>query len=105
MASHFSPEGSQNLDDHVFQNIPVGPDVASLFNEFFSSNDLAENSRRAIMNDLRKFARWFVGSREDAEARREEERVRWGLGIEVFRYVVWGQRLLLVAARVNRRMG
>jgi len=58
--SNSRPEGRQNSVDNVFRNIPVGPEVTSLFGQFLASNDLAENSRRAITNDLRKFAKWFV---------------------------------------------
>jgi len=58
--SHFSPEDRKNWGDNVFQGIPVGPDETSLFARFLAGNDLAENSRRAIRNDIRKFARWFA---------------------------------------------
>lgn len=60
MASNSRPERSQNSGDNVFADILVGREVASLFGQFIASNDLAENSRRAITNDLRKFARWFA---------------------------------------------
>jgi len=65
MASHSSPEGRQNSVDNVFAGIPVGREEASLFGQFIASNDLAENSRRAIMNDIRKFARWFAESNSE----------------------------------------
>ncbi len=58
--SHFSPEGSKNWGDNVFVGIAVGPEEASLFGQFLASIDLADNSRRAIRNDIRKFARWFA---------------------------------------------
>lgn len=45
--------------DNVFEGIPVGPGEASLFNQFLSAHDFAANSRRAIMQDVRKFAKWF----------------------------------------------
>jgi len=45
--------------DNVFDGIPVGAEEASLFNQFLSAHDLAANSRKAIMQDVRKFARWF----------------------------------------------
>ena len=58
--SHSRPESRQNSGDNVFQGIPVGQDEASLFDGFMAGSDLAENSRRAIANDVRKFARWFA---------------------------------------------
>jgi site-specific recombinase XerD len=54
------PEDRKDSVDNVFAGIPVGQEVASLFNEFLANHDLAENSRRAVRNDLRKFAKWFV---------------------------------------------
>ena len=53
------PESRQNSGDNVFRGIPVGQDEASLFDRFMAASDLADNSRRAIANDVRKLARWF----------------------------------------------
>ena len=58
--SNSRPEDRQNSGDNVFGGMPVGREVASLFNEFLANHDLAENSRRAISNDLKKFAMWFI---------------------------------------------
>jgi len=58
--SHFSPEGRKNWGDNVFAGIPVGPEEGSLLGQFLDRSDLADNSRRAIRNDIRKFARWFA---------------------------------------------
>ena len=63
--SHSRPEDRQNSGDNVFRNIPVGREVASLVSEFLGAIDLAENSRRAVINDLRKFARWFAESNSE----------------------------------------
>lgn len=60
--SNSRPEDRKNWGDNVFAGIPVGPEEASLFDQFLADNDLAENSRRAIRNDIRKFARWFTES-------------------------------------------
>lgn len=46
--------------DNVFEGIAVGAEEVSLFNQFLESSDLAANSRRAIIQDVRKFAQWFV---------------------------------------------
>lgn len=58
--SHSHPEDRQNSVDNVFAGISVGREVASLVSEFLGAVDLAENSRRAVTNDLRKFAMWFI---------------------------------------------
>ena len=55
----------KNCPDNLFNNIPVGKGEAALAARFFSDNDFAAHSRRAITNDLRKFAAWF------SEANRE----------------------------------
>ena len=49
----------KNCPDNLFDGIPVGKDEASLAARFFADNDFAVHSRRAITNDLRKFASWF----------------------------------------------
>lgn len=59
MVSNFSSEERQNSHDMLFSDIPVGKDEASLVVRFFEDNDFAAHSRRAIANDLRKFAQWF----------------------------------------------
>ena len=65
MSSNSSPEDRKNSGDNVFRNIPVGKNEACLFLEFLSAHDLAENSRRAVANDIRKFARWFAESNRE----------------------------------------
>ena len=50
----------KNSGDNVFDGIPVGKDEASLFNQYVAAHDLAANSRKAITQDVRKFARWFA---------------------------------------------
>jgi len=49
----------KNWGDNVFNGIPIGPEEVSLFKSFLAGHDLAANSRRAIIQDVRKFARWF----------------------------------------------
>ena len=56
MASNSSPESRKNWGDNVFRDIPVGENEPCLLAEFLAAHDLADNSRRAIINDLRKFA-------------------------------------------------
>lgn len=45
--------------ENVFDGIPVGPDEASLFNQFLAAHDFASGTRRGFVLDLRKFASWF----------------------------------------------
>jgi len=59
MKSNSCPEGRQNCGDNVFTEISVGPDEASLVVRFLDGQDYAANSRRALIQDLRKFAGWF----------------------------------------------
>jgi integrase/recombinase XerC len=49
----------ENCPDNLFNGIPVGREEASLIVRFLDDHDLSPHSRRAIINDLRKFARWF----------------------------------------------
>lgn len=49
----------KNCPDNLFDGIPVGREEASLVVGFLDDHDLSPHSRRAITNDLRKFARWF----------------------------------------------
>ncbi len=57
--SNFRPEGCQNWGDNVFGGLSVGPDENRLVSTYLAAHDLAPNTRRAIRNDLRKFAGWF----------------------------------------------
>lgn len=57
--SNSSSEGRQNRHDNVFTGLPVGKDEASLVTAYLDGHDFSPHTRRAIRNDLRKFARWF----------------------------------------------
>lgn len=59
MVSKSRPEDRQNWGDNVFEGLSVGPEENGLVIAYLGSHDLAPNSRRAIRNDLRKFAGWF----------------------------------------------
>lgn len=54
------PEYGKNQSDNVFAPILVGSDVPRLFGEYLQSSDMSANTRRAVINDLRKFALWFT---------------------------------------------
>jgi site-specific recombinase XerD len=53
------PQTRQNWGDNVFKGLRVGKEEPSLFAQFLNAHDFATNSRRAISQDARKFARWF----------------------------------------------
>jgi hypothetical protein len=57
--SNLRPEGRQDRHDNVFDGLTVGTDEASLVVAYLAVHDFSEHTRRAIRNDLRKFARWF----------------------------------------------
>jgi integrase/recombinase XerC len=65
MAQHFDPESRQNSPDNVFGNTPVGRNEGCLFVRFLDASDLADNSRRAMTNDVRKFAGWFTTANQE----------------------------------------
>jgi site-specific recombinase XerD len=64
--SNFRSEGRQNSGDKVFKGIPVGKEDATLFAGFLDGHDFAANSRRAFIQDARKFARWFSSANKEA---------------------------------------
>ena len=59
MVSNLRREGSQNWGDNVFAGLLVGAEESSLVAEYLAGQDFSVHTRRAIRNDLRKFARWF----------------------------------------------
>ncbi len=59
------PQDRQNSLDTHFTGIPVGPNEGALFVQFLDSHDFADNSRRALVQDVRKFARWFSNANRE----------------------------------------
>lgn len=55
----------KNSGDNVFSGIPVGKGEAVLVAEFLAGHDYAENTRKAIIQDVQKFARWFTGANKE----------------------------------------
>ena len=56
----------KNCGDNVFwQGLSVGPEEASLVSAYLDQHDFAANSRRALVQDLRKFAGWFSGANHE----------------------------------------
>ena len=49
----------------MFESIPIGKDEAALVEGFLSSHDFASESRRALVTDLKKFARWFADANRE----------------------------------------
>ncbi len=62
MVSNFRHEASKNSSDNVFRLVPVGPGQAALVVDYLGGQDYAANTRRAVVNDIRKFAGWFSAS-------------------------------------------
>lgn len=55
----------KNYGDNVFDGLRVGKEVAPLVVQFLESEDFAAPTRRAIVNDLRKFAAWFTSANNE----------------------------------------
>ena len=60
MMSNFRPEDRQNSNDNVFRGLPAGEQESSLVVTYLAQHDFSPNTRKAVVNDLRKFARWFT---------------------------------------------
>lgn len=60
MVSDFRQQGRENWGDKVFEGIPVGPGEAALVQAYLDGHDFSTNTRRAIVQDLRKLATWFT---------------------------------------------
>ena len=65
MASNSNPEGRQNSDDNVFTGIRVGREEGPLFDRFLADNDFSRNTERAMIQDMRKFAKWFTAANKE----------------------------------------
>lgn len=63
--SETRPEGRQNSSDNVFGTIPVDSEVVRLFNEYLLASDFSSNTRKAVINDHRKFANWFAQANQE----------------------------------------
>lgn len=65
MMSDSCRQSSQNSADNVFRGIPVAGEEAALFSSFLSAHDLSPNTRRAFIQDTRKFAQWFTSANKE----------------------------------------
>ncbi len=71
MVSNLCAQDGQNSGDNVFGGLSVGPDENLLVGQYLAAHDFSPHTRRAIRNDLRKFARWFsAANREPFAVRR-----------------------------------
>ena len=52
----------KNCGDNVFDRIPVGSEETALVGEYLGNQDFTANTRRAVIQDLRKFAAWFAST-------------------------------------------
>jgi integrase/recombinase XerC len=97
MLSDFRPEARQNWGDKVFKGVPVRAEEASLFSRFLNAHDFSANSRRAFIQDIRKFANWFsTANREPFQVGRVTTR-----DVSDFRHDLRGNQGQAVAS-VNR---
>ena len=55
----------ENSGNNVLRGISAGPEEPTLIDQFLASHDLSPNSRKATINDLRKFASWFTTSNRE----------------------------------------
>jgi site-specific recombinase XerD len=60
MMSNSCPEERKNSPDNVFEGLLVGAEEACLVTGYLAAHDFSDHTRRAIRNDLRKFAGWFT---------------------------------------------
>lgn len=56
----------KNSGENVFEGIPVGPEEELLAVAFLDAHDFAAGTRRGIVLDLRKLARWFTEANKEA---------------------------------------
>ncbi len=70
MVSNSRKQDGKNWSDQVFRLVPVGPGEAALVAAYLGDQDYAANTRRVVLQDLRKLAGWF--SQANAEPFRIE---------------------------------
>ena len=64
--SNSRSQGRQNPADNVFASIPVGKKEGHHFAAFLDAHDFSKNTRRALIEDVRKFARWFSTANKES---------------------------------------
>ena len=56
----------KNWEENVFKGIRVGKGEAVLVSTFLKAHDFVPGTRKGIVNDLRKLARWFTEANKEA---------------------------------------
>ena len=56
---------SKNWEVSLFEGIPAGPEEAALLGEFLKAHDFALGTRKGIVLDLRKLAKWFTQANKE----------------------------------------
>ena len=64
MATSSSDERN-NWGGIVFKGIPVAKDESANFDQYLGDHDFAPETRRAVVQDVRKFARWFTTANKE----------------------------------------
>jgi integrase/recombinase XerC len=59
-------ESRNNSGDNVLAGLHVGEKEGGLVAAYIAEHDFSPNTRRAVVNDLRKFARWFTDSNQES---------------------------------------
>ncbi|MDZ7386774.1 MAG: tyrosine-type recombinase/integrase [candidate division KSB1 bacterium] len=68
MPTDLTASEAKTWGDKVFAGVPVADELASLFDRYLNDHDFSYNTRRAVANDVRKFALWFTGTNGEALA-------------------------------------
>jgi site-specific recombinase XerD len=55
----------KNSGDNVFDGLPIAKAEASHFTQYLGEHDFAAETRRAVVQDVRKFARWFTSANKE----------------------------------------
>jgi integrase/recombinase XerC len=55
----------KNSGDNVFDGIRVVKDEAAHFSEYLDGHDFAAETRRAVVQDMRKFGSWFTSANKE----------------------------------------
>ena len=62
MVSNSCPEERRNSHDNVFDGLLVGTEEAGHVTAYLDAHDFSHHTSRAVINDLRKFVRWFTSA-------------------------------------------
>lgn len=65
MMSDLRPEARRYTPDKVFEGLHVGGEEPSLVAAYLGAHDFSEHTCRAVRNDLRKFASWFIAANQE----------------------------------------